>query len=118
MKPKPEAVYPQKERRVRRWCVTDLVCDPYSGKLKETLLWSNAGKASALFWFSWKCYNDTDTADLWLIVMVVLTAHAMFSQFIMTKFGVAGGTTTTTTTASADVTTVTSPSEKRGSRKG
>lgn len=105
-KPIPSAENPKKfvERRARRWCVTDLVTDPYSGKLKETLLWSNLGKLSALVWFSWKCYHDKDSVELWLVVMVVLTAHAMFSQFIMTKFG---GSATTTTTATAEVTTTT-----------
>mgnify|MGYP003387226886 CR=1 FL=1 len=73
------------ERRKRRWCVMDLVCDPVSGKLKETLVWSNAGKASALGWFSWKCYHGIDTEWLWLIVMTILTAHAAFSQFIMSR---------------------------------
>ena len=91
-----------RERRLRKWCFVDLVTDPYSGKLRETLLWSNLGKASALFWFSRKCYLDTDTYELWLIVMVVLTAHAMFSQFIMSNLG---GTSSTTTTATASVTT-------------
>jgi len=69
----------------RRWCVIDLVTDPKSGRLRETLLWSNLGKASALGWFSWKCWQGTDTEWLWLIVMTILTAHAAFSQFVMSK---------------------------------
>ena len=76
-----------KERRARRWCLTDLVTDPYSGKLKETLLWSNLGKLSALSWFSYKCYDGADSEWLWLIVMGVLTCHAAFSQLVSMKFG-------------------------------
>lgn len=89
----------------RRWCFMDLVTDPMTGKLKETLLWSNLGKLSALAWFSWKCYHDTDYAELWWIVMVVLTAHAIFSQFIMTKFNVPKDAVTTTTATAEVVTT-------------
>lgn len=75
------------DRRKRRWCFVDLITDPYSGKMKETLLWSNLGKLSALLWFSWKCYNDDDTIELWFVVMLVLTAHAAFSQVVSLKFG-------------------------------
>lgn len=100
-----QSTKPFVEKRARRWCFLDLVTDSYNGKLKETLLWSNLGKASALVWFSWKCYHDTDSPELWLIVMVVLTAHAMFSQFLSAKLGI--GPTTTTTTATAEVTTTT-----------
>lgn len=96
IKPKPFV-----EKRGRRWCFTDLVTDPYSGKLKETLLWSNLGKASALYWLSWKCFHNTDTIELWALVLMVLTAHAAFSQFVTGKFGGAS----TTTTATAEVTT-------------
>lgn len=94
------------DRRLRRWCVMDLVTDPISGTLKETLLYSNLGKVSALIWFSWKCYNDRDTEMLWLIVMGILTAHAVFSQFIMSKLGVKPDATVTTT-ATAEVVTTT-----------
>ena len=75
------------EKRVRRWCFTDLITDPVTGKLRETLLWSNAGKASALGWFSYKCYHGDDSIELWFIVMVILTAHAAFSQVVNAKFG-------------------------------
>ena len=85
----------------RKWCFMDLVCDPVTGKIKETLLWSNLGKLSALVWFSWKCYHDKDSEWMWWCVMLVLTAHAAFSQFVMSR---AGGTTTSTSTSSTTVT--------------
>lgn len=78
---------PKIERRKRLWCVMDLVTDPVSGKLRETLFWSNMGKGSALGWFGWHCYKGTDTDTLWLIVMAVLTCHAAFSQWIISKAG-------------------------------
>lgn len=81
-----------------RWCLMDLVCDPVTGKLKETLLWSNLGKLSALIWFSWKCYKGTDYSELWWCVMVVLTAHAAFSQLVMSRAGKLESSTTSTTT--------------------
>ena len=73
------------DRRVRRWCVMDLVTDPHSGKMRETLLWSNLGKATALVCFIYNVYSGTDSEWLWLVVMAVLTCHAAFSQYISTK---------------------------------
>lgn len=73
------------DRRVRRWCFMDLVTDPHTGKLRETLLWSNLGKAAALAWFSWHCYHGTDTDWLWAIVMGVLTAHELLSRYMTSK---------------------------------
>lgn len=69
----------------RLWCLMDLVTDPKTGKLRETLVWSNLGKLAALSWFCVDCYKGTDTEFQWLTVMGVLTCHAAFSQFIMSK---------------------------------
>ena len=82
-----------KEKRHNRadrryeWHFRDLITDPTTGRLKETLVFSVSGKAAALGWFSYKCYYGDDTEWLWLIVMGVLTMHAAFSQFVTTRFG-------------------------------
>ena len=73
--------FPTVERRKRLWCFTDLFANK-AGKLSEPLFWSNVGKFSALFWFSWKCAHGTDTIELWILVMAVLTAHAAFTKWI------------------------------------
>jgi len=65
----------------------DMVTDPVSGRLRETLVFSVLGKTSALLWFSYECYLGHDSEWLWLIVMGVLTCHAAFSQFIVSKAG-------------------------------
>lgn len=57
--------------------------------------------------------------DTMTILFSVLVAPELFKKLLNMKYG--GSTvepTTTTTTATADVTTVTSPSEKRSTRKG
>ena len=85
MKPKKPYSSPKPERR---WCFRDLVTDPVSGKLRETLLYSNLGKLAALLWFNWKCWKGTDSVELWLVVMGVLTCHAAFSQFVSSRMNI------------------------------
>jgi hypothetical protein len=81
--PKPRQI----DRRKRRWCVMDMVTDPVSGKLRETLVFSVLGKTSALCCFIYEVAQGHDSEWLWLIVMGVLTCHAAFSQFIVSKAG-------------------------------
>ena len=45
------------DRRQRRWCFMDLVTDPVSGRLRETAVWSSAGKASLLWGFFWQLHH-------------------------------------------------------------
>ena len=78
---------PKVDRRRRRWCVMDMVTDPVSGRLRETLVFSVLGKTSALCAFVWEVAQGVDSEWLWLIVMGVLTSHAAFSQFVVNKAG-------------------------------
>ena len=70
------------DRRKPEWHFRDLFTDHRTGKLRETLLWSNVGKAAALFWFSWECYRGTDSEWLWLVVMGALVFHELVSRVI------------------------------------
>lgn len=65
----------------------DMVTDANSGRLRETLVFSVLGKTSALCCFIWEVAQGKDSEWLWLIVMGVLTCHAAFSQFIVSKAG-------------------------------
>ena len=96
------------ERRGRRWCFTDLITDHKTGKMRETLFWSNIGKAAALGGFAYKVNAGTDTDTLWAIVMGVLTAHEIASRWLSQKLGITVGSTTTESIASS-TTTVTKP---------
>ena len=83
-----EAPRPFVEKRGRRWCFTDLVTDHKTGKMRETLFWSNIGKGAALWGFVTKVLEGTDTDMLWFIVMGVLTAHELVSRWLSQKLGV------------------------------
>ena len=75
------------DRRKRKWCVMDMVTDARTGKLRETLVFSVLGKTAALCCFVWEVAEHRDSDWLWAIVMVVLTAHAAFSQVVSARFG-------------------------------
>jgi len=107
MKLKGSEPKPFVERRARRWCLTDLFTDSRTGRMQESKMFSVLGKVSALVWFSWKCHLDKDSIELWLVVMVILTAHAAFTTLVSAKFG--SGAQTTTTTATAEVVTTSRP---------
>ena len=76
------------DRRKRRWCLGDLVADHQTGKLRETLVWSNVGKAIAAWALVHNVLKGTDTESLWLIVLGVLTAHELASRWLAQKLGV------------------------------
>ena len=76
------------DRRGRKWCVFDLITDHRSGKLRETLLWSNLGKLAALCAFAYRVRAGTDSEWLWAIVMGVLTAHELASRYLSQRLGV------------------------------
>ena len=69
-----------------------MVTDHQTGKLRESSLFSVLGKTAALTFFSIKCWTNTDTEWLWWIVMVVLTAHELFSRLINMRIGVSSDT--------------------------
>ena len=77
------------DRRSRRWCVVDLVTDHTSGKLRETLVWSNVGKLACLWAFVYRVLHGSDTESLWAIVMGILTAHEIVSRYLSNRLGLA-----------------------------
>ena len=74
------------DRRAPEWHIRDLFCDNH-GKLQETKIWSNVGKAIAAGALVWNVHKGTDTEMLWLVVMGVLTAHEAFTRWINSKTG-------------------------------
>jgi len=55
----------------RKWCVMDLITDHMTGKMRETLVWSNAFKASTLVAYS--RFVGPDNFEL-----MTLTAGSLF----------------------------------------
>lgn len=55
----------------RKWCVMDLVVDHQTGKLRETALWSNIGKATMT----------------WAFIYTVFYAKGSFSELLWAAYG-------------------------------
>lgn len=72
------------ERRKRRWCFMDLVVDHQTGKLRETLVWSNLFKG-VLLWAVWKYINGTNFLEVAGIAGAIYLAHEGFSRVMNQK---------------------------------
>lgn len=73
------------ERRHRRWCVMDLVTDHHTGKLRETLVWSNFGKAALLWGFFWQLHHDGISEWYAGIMVGALIMHELGSRLMNQK---------------------------------
>ena len=72
------------DRRKPEWHFRDLVTDHHTGKLRETLLWSNIGKSIAAWALIHNVLKGTDSEWLWLVIMCVLVFHELASRLIST----------------------------------
>ena len=72
-------------RVIDQWHLRDLFTDHKTGKLRETLLWSNIGKATAVWGLIYNVVHHTDTEWHWLIVLGVTTAHELLSRYLNQK---------------------------------
>lgn len=73
------------ERRARRWCVMDLIVDHKTGKLRETALWSNIGKAAMTWGFIYTIYKGGSSESLWLAYGSIVVIHEAASRFFNQK---------------------------------
>lgn len=64
----------------RSWRLQDLVCDHHTGKLRETAVWSNIGKAAMVLGFLWKVYHGTDTEWLWGVFGGIVVLHEVSAR--------------------------------------
>ena len=92
------------EKRRRLWCIMDLVTDPISGRLAETKVWANAGKA-LMCWVVWhEAIQGQLTEPLLLWFAVAVLGHEAVTRFMNMKrekdniAQPASESTTTTTT--------------------
>ena len=73
------------EKRRRLWCVMDLVTDPISGRLAETKIWSNAGKA-LMCWVVWhEAIQGQLTEPLLLWFAAAVLGHESLTRFMNMK---------------------------------
>ena len=94
----------KQERRARRWCVMDLITDPVTGRLAETKLWANIGKA-LMCWVLWnEATQGQVTESLLMWFGLLLFAHESVSRFLINRHDIqtqdnTDGTKTVTATS-------------------
>ena len=67
---------------MREWKFSDLVCDHKTGKLRESALWSNIGKAAMTVAFLYVVFTDKSTETLWLAFGALVIGHASVERLL------------------------------------
>jgi len=70
---------------MRTWAFIDLVVDHKTGKLRETSLWSNIGKAAMTWAFIYTVYAKQSSEWLWAAYGGVVVLHETASRFFNQK---------------------------------
>lgn len=65
----------------RTWCFTDLVVDHQTGKMRETALWSNVGKACMTFAFLFAVIKGSSSEWLWVAYGSIVVLHEATARF-------------------------------------
>ncbi len=73
---------PNPDRRARKWSLRDLITDWQTGKLRETLIWSNTGKAAMLYGFMYQLYHDQLTEWYAGIFVGAVIFHELTSRLV------------------------------------
>ena len=95
------------DRRKRRWCFLDLVTDHQTGKLRESAVWSNTGKACMTWAFVYTVLGGHGSEWLWLAYGGIVVAHASVERVLNKRQQAIDGNAPATTTTSATVTQTT-----------
>ncbi len=69
----------------RQWCIRDLFVDHKTGKLRETAVWSNIGKAAMTWAFCLTVYRGASTEWLWVTFGGIVVAHESVSRILNQK---------------------------------
>lgn len=70
---------------VRRWCVMDFVVDHKTGKLRESAVWSNVGKAAMTWAFIHTVMGGHGSEWLWIAYGGIVVAHASVERVLNQK---------------------------------
>ena len=95
----------------RRWCVMDLVVDHRTGKLRESAVWSNVGKAAMTWAFIYTIYKGGNSEALWLAYGGIVIAHASVERVLNQKQQAIDSNAPSTTTTSVTATQTTTERE-------
>jgi len=91
----------------RKWCVTDLVVDHRTGKLRESAVWSNVGKASMTWAFVYTVLGGHGSEWLWIAYGGLVVAHASVERVLNQKQQAIDSSAPSTTTTSVTATQTT-----------
>ena len=71
----------------RKWCVMDLVVDHQTGKLRETALWSNIGKAVMTWGFIYTVFYSKGNFSelLWVAYGSIVVIHEATARYLNQK---------------------------------
>lgn len=68
-----------------KWHWRDLFVDHQTGKLRESALWINIGKAALTFGFLWVVVNGESSDWLWLTYGGVIVGHELGARVMNQK---------------------------------
>ena len=91
----------------RKWCVMDLVVDHRTGKLRESAVWSNVGKASMTWAFVYTVMGGHGSEWLWIAYGGLVVAHASVERVLNQKQQAIDSSAPSTTTTSVTATQTT-----------
>lgn len=66
---------------MRLWCVMDLVVDHQTGKLRETAVWSNTGKAVMTWAFCYTIWTGHSSEWLWVAYGSIVVLHEATARY-------------------------------------
>lgn len=69
----------------RQWALRDLFVDHQTGKLRETALWSNIGKAAMTWAFVYTIYAKQSTEWLWVAYGSIVVIHEGAARYFNQK---------------------------------
>lgn len=67
---------------MRLWCFRDLFVDHQTGKLRETAVWSNIGKATMTWAFVYSVMHEHFSELLWLAYGSLVVGHETVARFM------------------------------------
>ena len=73
---------PKATRPKSTWKFRDLVTDATTGRLRESAIWSNIGKATMTWGFIYALLHDNGTEFLWLCYGGVILGHEGASRLL------------------------------------
>jgi hypothetical protein len=72
----------KQERRQKVWRFSDLFTDSTTGRMSESLMWSNIGKAAMTWGFCYICVTQQTSEFLWLAYGGAVLGHNIAARVL------------------------------------